>query len=332
MLPIALPGGGRWVRQAGTVGRFQAPAPEVPLLTGLAWVDGGVAPGGKVTLRATGNDADRPWLPEGVEPYALSPFASPHAVRLTGRMTAADPARPDGRWARTLGRSPSRDEVAAWGVKSTAVPLRAETFDAVFDLDASATADRVRPVLDVVQRERRDRYVGPPLEVWPAPTFVDGPRWDAADPGVFRPSRRFNAVAVDEGAELTVVARLRPDDDVRCAELRVRAWAVAGGMGGVMDALPRAGWVPRVWQDVFVCVGGEGPDPFGDVRFRWRAERHGPTERAVAHLRAASPSAAGPLAARPAVYLAWVRVNGVVRSLPPLDVVGPEPPPRSTLS
>ena len=92
-----------------------------------------------------------------------------------------------------------------------------------------------------------------------------------------------------------------------------------------MEALPEAGWVPRVWQDVFVRVQGGGPDPFGDLRFRWRAARHAPTERAVAYLRSASPGSTDAYGSgRPPVYLAWVRVNGVARSLPPLDVVGPD--------
>ena len=321
--PAALPGGGEWVRRSETLRPHDRPPASDPLLAGLAWADAGVAPGGKATLLYTESA------------HELGPLGSRgvSGTSLTGRLVDHDrTARPDGYQARSLGGFPSRDEAAAWGTRSAPIGHLGRVRGVVFDLRDRADAARVRPLLDVVQARRRDRYAGPPLEVWPAPTFVDGPRWDAADPGAFRPSRRFNAVAVDEGAELTVVARLRPDDDVRHAELRVRTWAVAGGMGGVMDALPRAGWVPRVWQDVFVCVEGEGPDPLGDVRFRWRAERHGPTEQAVAHLRAAAPSAAGPLAARPAVYLGWVRVNGVVRSLPPLDVVGPEPPPRSTLS
>ena len=293
-------------------------------MTGMAWADAGVGPGGTARLQVTANDLDQPWMPTG---RALSFLTGSHivyAVRMTGRLTAVDPECPDAHRARTLGRHPPCDESSLWGIQSDGLPLEGATKELRFDLDESVDVHWVQPVLTVLQKERRDRYVGPPLAVWPAPTFLGDAHWDAPDPGAFRPSERLNTVSVDEGTDLTVVVRVRPDDDVRDAELRVRVWAVAGGAQAIMDAVPKAGWVPQVWQDVFVRVRGEGPDPFGDLRFRWRAARHEPTERAVAYLRSAAPQASDPYGSgRSPVYLGWVRVNGVVRQLPPLDIVGP---------
>ena len=332
-LPLALPAGGLWVRQSGSLGRFQRPGLAVPLVTGMAWADAGVAPGGEARLRVTATDAGRPDLPPGADAGPPDGPWLDYAARVTGRLTAVDPDRPDGDRARTLGRHPPPEASGAGGGRSSGLPLTGGAKELGFGLRESAAVGRVQPVLNVTQRDRRDRYVGPPLEVWPAPTFADGPHWDAADPGVFRPSVRARALAVDEGTELTAVVRVRPDDDVRHAELVVRVWAVAGGERAVMDALPGAGWVPRVWQGRVASVAGEGPDPFGDLRFRWRAVRHGPTERAVAHLRSATPGATDAYGSgRAPVYVARVRVNGVARQLPPLDVVGPEAPPRSTPS